>query len=100
MNERYFAELYRQDGKNTRSVRLTVKPDGAVSISTQDTGEYVERIWGDSDYEFWIDIPASALAKHVFALLRDRYADQTGAVDDLRGFCKKEQIDHKWGSWA
>ena len=100
MQERYHTELFRQDGKNTRSVRLTVKPDGSVLMDAQDTGEYVERIWGDSDYEFWMDVPAGALAKLVFVLLRDRYAGQAGAIDDFRDFCKREQIDHKWDSWV
>jgi hypothetical protein len=100
MYDRHHVELYRQDGANARLVRLTVKPDGAVVIDAQDTGEYVERTWGDSDYEFWVDIPAGALAKLVFALLRDRYAGQPGAVDNFRDFCRKEQIDHKWDSWV
>ena len=100
MNEKYSAELYRQEGNNSRFVRLTVKPDGSVSLETQDMGEYVERIWGDSDYEFWMDVPAGALTKLVFALLRDRYAGHSGAVDEFRDFCKKQQIEHKWASWA
>jgi hypothetical protein len=100
MNEKFSTELYRQEGTNSRFVRLTVKPDGSVLMETQDIGEQVERIWGDSDYEFWIDVPAGALTKLVFALLRDRYAGQGRAVDEFRDFCKKEQIDHKWTSWV
>jgi hypothetical protein len=100
MNEKFSTELYRQEGANSRFVRLTVKPDGSVVMETQDIGEQVERIWGDSDYEFWIDVPAGALTKLVFALLRDRYAGQGRAVDAFRDFCKKEQIDHKWTSWV
>jgi hypothetical protein len=100
MNEKYSAELYRQQGTNSRFVNLTVKPDGSVLMETQDMGEYVERIWGDSDYEFWMDVPAGALPKLVFALLRDRYAGRAGAVDEFRNFCKQETIDHKWDSWA
>jgi hypothetical protein len=100
MNEKYAAELYREQGTNSRFVSLTVKPDGSVLMETQDMGENVERIWGDSDYEFWIDVPAAALPKLVFALLRDRYAGQAGAVDQFRDFCKKEAIEHKWDSWV
>ena len=100
MYERYYTELYRQDGTNARSVRLTVRPDGSIKIDAQDTGEYVEQTWGDSDYEFWVDVPASALAKLAFALLRDRYAGQEGSVDAFRDFCKKAEIDHKWDSWV
>ncbi len=100
MNEKYSTELYRQEGTNSRFVRLTVEPDGSVFMETQDMGEHVERIWGDSDYEFWIDVPAGALTRLVFALLRDRYAGRAGAVDEFRDFCKKQQVDHKWDSWA
>ena len=100
MSEKYAAELYRQEGANSRFVTLTVKPDGSVVMETQDLGENVERIWGDSDYEFWIDVAAGALPKLVFALLRDRYAGRAGAVDEFRDFCKKQAIDYKWDSWV
>jgi hypothetical protein len=100
MNEKYATELYRQEGTNSRFVTLTVKPDGSVLMETQDMGENVERIWGDSDYEFWIDVPAAALPRLAFALLRDRYAGQPSAVDQFRDFCKQEAIDHKWDSWV
>jgi hypothetical protein len=81
-------------------VRLTVKPDGAVLLDAQDMGKTVEEIWGDDDYEFWVDVPATALRKLVFALLRDRYADRSRAVDEFNKFCEKEGIDHKWDNWV
>jgi len=81
-------------------VRLTVKPDGSVLLDSQDMGKSVEEIWGDDDYEFWIDVPAAAIRKLGFALLlRDRYAGRSGAVDEFNAFCEKEGIDHKWDSW-
>ena len=100
MDEALSAGLYREEGAQSRSVRLSVEPDGAVRLSAVDWGETVEKWWGDDDYEFWVDVPSSAIRKLVFALLRDRYADRSGAVDEFRAFCEKEGIDHKWGSWA
>jgi hypothetical protein len=100
MNETYSAELYRKEGAEFRSVRLTVKPDGSVLLDAQDMGKSVEEIWGDTDYEFWVDVPATAIRKLVFALLRDRYAARSGAVDEFNKFCKTEGIDHEWGNWA
>jgi hypothetical protein len=100
MNETYSAELYRKEGAEFRSVRLTVKPDGSVLLDAQDMGKSVEEIWGDTDYEFWVDVPATAIRKLVFALLRDRYAGRSGAVDEFNKFCKTEGIDHEWGNWA
>jgi hypothetical protein len=99
MDETYSAELYRTEGAEFRSVRLTVKPDGSILLDAQDMGKTVEEIWGDTDYEFWVDVSATALRKLVFALLRDRYADRPGAVDEFNKFCEKEGIDHEWDNW-
>ena len=100
MNETYSAEIYRQEGAEFRSVRLSVRVDGSLRLDAQDMGKFVEETWGDSDYEFWVDVPASALPKLVFALLREKYSARSGAVDEFREFCKKEGIEHEWDSWV
>jgi hypothetical protein len=55
-------ELFRQEGKEFRSVRVFVGPDGSVSMDTQDMGPFVEKTWGDDDYEFGVRVPAAAHA--------------------------------------
>lgn len=99
MNETYSAEIYRQEGAEFRSVRLSVCADGSVCLDTQDMGKLTEEIWGDDDYEFWVDVPAIALPKLVFALIREKYSNRSGAVDEFRAFCEKEGIEHKWNNW-
>src|SRR5262245_43284872 len=98
MSQIHSAELYRQDGPDFRSVRLSVGPDG-VRLDAQDMGPSVVQAWGDDDYEFWVDVPASEIPKLLFALLHDRYAGRSGAVDEFRAFCEKAGIGHKWDSW-
>jgi hypothetical protein len=100
MTEPYFAEIYRQEGDSFRSVRVSVNDDGSVRLDAQDMGKQVEDVWGDSDYEFWVDVPATALPKLAFALLREKYAGRSGAVDEFRAFCKREDIEHKWDSYV
>ena len=100
MTEPLSTELYRQEGASFRSIRLSVAPDGAVHLDAQDMGKTVEEVWGDTDYEFWVDVPASALRKLVFALLREKYAGRERAVDEFDEFCKQESIEHKWDSYA
>ncbi len=98
--ETYSIEVYRQEGDPFRSVRLSVNADGSVRFDAQDMGKQVEEVWGDSDYEFWVDVPATALRKLVFALLREKYAGRARAVDEFTAFCKREEIEHKWDSWV
>jgi hypothetical protein len=100
MVEPYEAELFRQEGDSFRAVHLTLNKDGSVKFYAQDMGTAVEEIWGDDDYEFWVDVPAAALHKLLFILLREKYSGRSGAVDEFRAFCKKEEIEHKWGNWV
>jgi len=100
MTETYSIELYLQEADNFRSVRLAVHADGSVRLDAQDMGKLVEEVWGDTDYEFCVDVPATALRKLAFILLRERYAGRSGAVDELRAFCKREGIEHVWNSYA
>jgi hypothetical protein len=100
MTEKYYTEIFRQEGDSFRSVRVTVEADGSVRLDAQDMGKQVEAVWGDSDYEFWVDVPATALRKLAFALLREKYAGRSKAVDEFRAFCKREDIEHEWGSYA
>ncbi len=96
MTETYSTELHRQEGDPFRSVRLSINADGSVRLDAQ----AVEEVWGDSDYEFWVDVPAKALRKLLFALLREKYAGREGAVDEFRAFCKREAIEHEWDSYV
>ena len=100
MTETYSIELYRQQADTFRSVRLSIKGDGSVRIDAQDMGKVVEEVWGDSDYELWVDVPATALHKLTFALLREKYAGGDKAVNEFREFCQREELEHEWDSYV
>jgi hypothetical protein len=93
-------EIARQEGKNFRSVRLSLAEDGAIKMDTQDIGGATDEFWGEDEYEFWVNIPREAVAKLAFELLREKFAGQLGAVDALRGWCKVHGIEHEFGSWV
>jgi len=93
-------EIARRDGTEFRSIILDLRPDGSLSVSGHDRGPYVEKWWGDADYEFWVDIPAEAVARLAFALLEEKYRDRLDAVDDLRDFLRAKRIPHEFDSWV
>ena len=70
-------ELARDDGVEFRSLRLGIRPGGAIVLDAQDVGSNVRRTWDDGDYEFGVRVPAPALSKLAFELLKDRF---TGAI--------------------
>ena len=100
MNEQHAAELYRQEGANSRFVNLTVKPDGSVLMEAQDMGEKVEQIWGDSDYEYWVHVAPPSLPKLAFELLREKFAGRLDAVEAFRDWCQAHGVEHEFGNYA
>jgi len=99
MTETYLTEIYRE--KHTaprrliRVVSLSVDAIGSVSLDAMDASTNGSESWGDDDYEFCLDVPATALHKLVFALLREKYSSKREAVDEFNAFCAKERIEHK-----
>ena len=100
MSETYTTELFRQEGDQFRAVDLTVNAGGSVKLYAQDMGVDVKEIWGDDEYEFWVDVPARELHKLVFALLREKYSGRSQAVTEFKEFCGKEEIKHEFQSWT
>ena len=62
----------------------------------QDLGEFPERVWGDDDYEYWVDVPSTAVQKLLFALLKEKYLGRIDAVDEFTKFCVENGIESKW----
>src|ERR1700674_3197485 len=100
MTEIESTELFQQDGKEFRSIRLSIDNDGAIRLECQDMGPIVRESWDEDEYEFWITVPNRALAKLAFVLLREKYMGRDGSVDELRSFCEKERIEHKFMNWV
>jgi hypothetical protein len=100
MSDEFHQEIFREELPMFRSIYLRVSPTGAVRIDAQDMGKNVEETWGDSDYEFWVDVPEAELQKLLFALLKAKYVGRVGAVDEFQKFCQGNSIGNEWGSWA
>ena len=94
-------ELARREGRQFRSVRLTLD-EGGLRMDTQDINSGDGGIWGDGDgeYEFWVSVAPAALPKLAFELLREKFAGQLGAVDAFRDWCKAHGIEHQFDNWV
>ena len=92
-------ELYRHEGKNSRSVRVQVD-DKRFTIDTQDMGPATERAWGDSDYEFWTSVPREEWGNLLMAFAKEFLADEPKATDRLADICRRHGVKYTWDSWA
>ena len=94
------AEIYSQkEGPEKRSVSLALRDDGSIQMYTSDDSQLALKIWGKEDYEFWVTVPPDAVPKLAFELLQAHFAGRVGATDELKTFCKTNDIECKWDCW-
>ena len=62
-------------------------------------GPTVERVWNHEDYEFFVEVPPSAVGGLAFELLRDKFLGNLSGVSEFQNFCEERGIVHKFESW-
>lgn len=91
--------FFKNDDSDNRLVELMIEDNGEIILRATDWGPLVEKFWNSDDYMCRVLVPSSQLQKLVFALLKDRYMERERAVDELRLFCKENDIEHDWLNW-
>jgi hypothetical protein len=82
------------------SAYLALEDDGKIRMSAVDYGPFVEKWFGhDRDYKYWVDVPAAAVGKLAFELLREKFSDQKSPVSTFRTWCEAHEIKHKFVVW-
>jgi hypothetical protein len=84
------------DKTRDRWVDLYVGADGSARLSHHDLRPSRKESSDDEDHEYHVNVPAAAIPKLVFALLREKYLGRSDAVQEFREFCEKEGIELWW----
>jgi hypothetical protein len=92
-------ELYRDEGKNFRSVLARIDSDH-FCIETQDMGPTTDEFWGDADYEFWTKVPKEAWGDLLMAIAKEFLVGDARATDRLRDIYRKHDVKHEWDRWV
>ena len=120
--------LYEERGETSRYIDAEITKDGDLVMTGQDLGKLPKEVWGDSDYEFFVYIPAKhksdvhrvLLEKFhsdnpnavnqfedlksrddvILALLQKIYAGNPKAVDQFKDFMRSQGIPAEFDSWA
>ena len=121
-------KLYEQRGETSRYIDAEITKDGDIVMTGQDIGKLPEEHWGDSDYEFFIYIPAKykgdvhrvllekfyadnpnvatnfeylkSIDDVILALLDKIYAGNPKAVDQFKDYMRSKGIPAEFDSWA
>ena len=121
-------QLFEERGETSRYIDAEITEDGAIVMMGQDIGKLPEEFWGDSDYEFFVYVPAvymkevyrvlleklrmddpdtaNQLKKSgdiddaILTLLEKLYAGNPKAVDQFKDYMRSRGIPAEFSSWA
>ena len=91
MTQPHKVTLCEERGETSIYIDAEITKDGTLQLSGQDLGQAPEEFWGDSDYEYWLVIPADQKDRVLLALLENQYAGNRRAVSEFQGFLKEIQ---------
>ena len=92
-------KLVRQSGSTSICIDARIEDNGDLRFSGQDIGEAPEEIFGDSDYEYWLTIPAAEKDRLLLALIEQAYQGNASVVSEFREFLESKGIPHAFHSF-
>ena len=60
--------------------------------STKQIGEAPEEMFGDSDYEYWLTVPAAEKDKVLLAPIEKHYAKNSSVISEMQEFMESKKI--------
>jgi hypothetical protein len=93
-------KLVEEHGKTSIFIDAYIDNDGGLVISGQDLGEFPEKYWGDSDYEYWLTISAKDKDRVLLALLESQYKGDFKVISNFKAKLDKKKIPYDFGTWV
>ena len=91
-------KLVSQGGATSIHINMRLKENGDLLFSGQDIGDAPEEIFGSSDYEYWLTVPAAEKDRLLLALLEKHYAGDALVVSTLRELMGSREIPYSFFS--
>ena len=85
-------KLVRRGGSTSIYIDMSIDENGNLLFSGQDIGSAPDEIFGDSDYEYWLTVPASEKDRLLLALLEKHYAGDALVISTLRELMESKEI--------
>lgn len=76
-----------------------ITAEGDLVLAGQDIGQAPSKIFGDSDHEYWLKIPASRKDDVLLALLETLYKDDLKAISNLQKLLEARSIPCEFSSY-
>jgi hypothetical protein len=84
--------LVEQSGETSVRITASVLANGDLQLAGQDTGKAPSEIFGDSDYEYWLTVPAAHKNALLLALLEASHKGDPRVVSKLKALLESRRI--------
>lgn len=84
---------------NTSTLEATLEADGKLVLSGCDAGPAAKEFFGDSDYEYWITVPAEARDRLLLELLKQCFGNRSTPSSDFMEWLKRLGIPYEFMSY-
>ena len=84
--------LVEQSGETSIRILAEIREDGDLQLSGQDVGKAPLELLGDSDYEYWLAVPAAQKDRLLLALLDSLYKGDVRTVSKMREMLEARKI--------
>ena len=85
-------DLVNQGGPTSIHIDVRIEDNGDLLFSGQDIGDAAEEVFGDSDYEYWLRVPAAEKDRLLLALIEGHYAGNASVISKLRALMQAHDI--------
>ena len=92
--------LWRSDGARHARVEVRLTPEGGLTLRHHDTGATPRSAWGQDDYEATLEIEPEHLGALTLLLLQAGFGGQRDALEQLRTFCQRRGVPHRFAVWT
>ena len=92
-------KLVRQAGATSIYIDARIDDEGNLRLSGQDIGEAPEAMFGKSDYEYFLNIPAAEKDRVLLALLEKVYSGNASVISEFREFLESKGIPCEFHSF-
>jgi hypothetical protein len=84
--------LVEQSGETSIHISAEIRKNGDLQLSGQDVGKGPLEIFDDSDYEYWLTVPAAQKDLLLLALLESLYKGDAGVISKMREMLMAKKI--------
>ena len=92
-------ELVKQGGATSIHIDVRIKKNGDLLFSGQDIGDAPKETFGESDYEYWLSVPAAEKDRLLLALIEKHYAGNATVISELRELMETHEIPCEFQSY-